>query len=571
MDEKRPKPIYVLDTNVLVDYPDIITEAGAEKPKNPTVDMAGAHLVVPSAVVRELSSFKREGSDRGKSARKVLKKLRLLSRLDHSRRYRWGAYYMENPIQLDKNGQTLSILPIHKDFKKSLPFSPDETDMDGQIVLAAISACYIVDGKKVDGSDEAYTVSKYSGREVIILTNDNEMAVRAHERGIATNRFGYDCPPPYTGRRNLVVPNELFNMLFLSGRVEREDFERLMPDEPRLVANEFIVMEPAEPEKCISYDPKCNPYFSNVGKFDYYDDAIVSLRFVRSFPVAPQSIGQALYAEALADPNIAAVICTGPAGSGKTYMATIYGYMACRIGQFINVAVVPCETTHKRGALPGGLEEKMDPQVQPLKNALRNYLLNEDIGLKKELENLKKYGSNEPESDDGENSLNGESDNATKGNADDKDTTKPKRRMKRRGYKSKNSNRPSIKSMVDERVNLIWHNWFSVVPIENARGQDFALQLAIYDEFQDQNISQADTLLKRIGANGKIVITGDIEQIHAPYLDETNNGLVYASGILHDDPMVAQVYFAEEDVVRHPLVKLIAERQKRAKSQKEDI
>ena len=113
-----------------------------------------------------------------------------------------------------------------------------------------------------------------------------------------------------------------------------------------------------------------------------------------------------------------------------------------------------------------------------------------------------------------------------------------------------------------DRVDLIWRNWFSSVPIENARGRDFAHELAIYDEFQDQNASQADTLIKRIGFDGKIVLTGDVRQIHAPYLDEINNGLVYASHLLHDHPMVAQVCLTEEEVVRHPLVKEVARRQR---------
>ena len=573
MEEKRP--IYVLDTNVLVDYPDIIPGENVDKPKNPTIDFAGAHLVIPSAVIRELSSFKRESSDRGRVARKILKRLRALTKKDKSGKW-WWSYKMDNPIVLSDDGLTLSILPVHKDFKGSLPFSPSEEDMDGQIILTAISASYITFGKSNDGKsealrneDEAYKT--YAGRSVIILTNDNGLAIRAHERGIATDRFGYECKAPYTGRRNLTVPTELFRLLFFDQRVERADFERLMPSEPKLVANEFIVMEPEDKEACSFYDPKCDPFFMNVGRFDYYKDAIVPLKYVASFPVAPQSVGQALYAEALADSNISAVICTGPAGSGKTYMATIYGYMACKVGQYINVAVIPCEGTHKLGALPGDLDEKMDPQVQPLKDALRNFLLKEDPALKRQLTTLRKYGANcDVDVELFEIECQCEEEPTTKNDTEENGNAKARRR-KRRENKSKNTNKKSVKTMVDERVNLIWRNWFSVLPIENARGKDFALQLAIYDEFQDQNISQADTLLKRIGANGKIVITGDIEQIHAPYLDETNNGLVYASSILYDDPMVAQVCFAEEDVVRHPLVKLIAERQRKAKSQKEDI
>ena len=105
---------------------------------------------------------------------------------------------------------------------------------------------------------------------------------------------------------------------------------------------------------------------------------------------------------------------------------------------------------------------------------------------------------------------------------------------------------------------MFFHN----IPVEKAQGLSFSYELVLYDEFQDQNAKQADTLIKRLGTNGKIVITGDIKQVHAPYLDSSNNGLVYASQLLYDNPMVAQVHFTEEEVIRHPLVKLVAERQK---------
>ena len=100
------------------------------------------------------------------------------------------------------------------------------------------------------------------------------------------------------------------------------------------------------------------------------------------------------------------------------------------------------------------------------------------------------------------------------------------------------------------------------MPIKYARGRDFAFEIAIYDEFQDQNRSQADTLIKRIGHDGKVIITGDIEQVHAAYLDRDNNGLVYARNQLLDSTFVAQVSFTEDEVVRHPLVQMVAKRQK---------
>lgn len=119
----------------------------------------------------------------------------------------------------------------------------------------------------------------------------------------------------------------------------------------------------------------------------------------------------------------------------------------------------------------------------------------------------------------------------------------------------------SIRAKLAEMVDLIWDNWFTNIYIENARGLSFLNEFVLYDEFQDQSRSQADTLLKRIGEHGKMVIAGDIAQIHAAYNDNYNNGIVYATELMKDDYQVARVSFIESEVVRHRLVRLIAERQ----------
>ena len=265
-----------------------------------------------------------------------------------------------------------------------------------------------------------------------------------------------------------------------------------------------------------------------------YERAIVKLRHIRNFPVYPKNAGQAIYAEALAEPSIPAVICAGRAGSGKTYMATIYGYKACARGEYIGVTAIPCENHSDIGALPGDLDEKMDLDVRPMKNALRNYLIREDKAIRKEMERVKNK----------KKSCENNSDCSNEG-----EITKS-----------------SIKRMLKDSVDTIWSNWFSSIPIDKARGHDFSYEVAVYDEFQDQNAMQADTLVKRIGENGKMILIGDLKQIHSPYLDEYNNGLVYASELLKDNSMVAQVFLTEDDVVRHPLVKEIARRQARKTS-----
>ena len=528
----RGQPIYVIDTNILVDYVDIIPNGEKIRLEEPLIDLSEAHLVIPTAVVRELSSFKGEKSERGKAARLVLKRLRKI--VEGKVCSMEEVYHLKAPIKFPNEGQTISILPVHKRFKEALPFCPSEDDMDGQIILAALTVEFLNAGLEIDGSAKPDIVASLRPQNVVILTNDNGLAIRARERGIPTSRYGYKHPEPYTGRRDVVVPDELFEEFLCSRKIERELFEEMMPNERKLVANEFIVMSTADQySKICGFDPANNPFFEHIGRYDVEEDAIVPLKYLKNFPLRVKNAGQAIYAEALENPNFSAVICTGPAGSGKTFMATVYGYNACKEGIFIGVTAIPCESQSKNGALPGDLDEKMDPDVQPLKNSLRNYLMIDDNKIQKELEQLRKTG-------------------ASKKGGDSKDPLE----------------KGSIKAKLKDRVDLIWENWFSSIPIENARGRDFAYELAIYDEFQDQSVAQADTLIKRIGTNGKIIITGDVDQIHAPYLDQSNNGLVYAVRQLYDSDMVARVCFTDDEVIRHPLVKLIAQRQKAAAAQK---
>ena len=113
------RPIFVIDTNILVDYPDIIPSNGkAAVVEEPTVDLSDAHIVIPTAVVRELSSFKREASERGKVARLVLRRLRSIF---EGKSLEMGeSYILKSGIQIGE--QVFSILPVHKNFKKVCPF-----------------------------------------------------------------------------------------------------------------------------------------------------------------------------------------------------------------------------------------------------------------------------------------------------------------------------------------------------------------------------------------------------------------------------------------------------------------
>jgi phosphate starvation-inducible PhoH-like protein len=66
---------------------------------------------------------------------------------------------------------------------------------------------------------------------------------------------------------------------------------------------------------------------------------------------------------------------------------------------------------------------------------------------------------------------------------------------------------------------------------------------------------QMKMFLTRLGVNSKAIVTGDITQIDL--VDPAKSGLVAVSEILGDVEGIKFVWFGEEDVVRHRLVKRI--------------
>ncbi len=59
------------------------------------------------------------------------------------------------------------------------------------------------------------------------------------------------------------------------------------------------------------------------------------------------------------------------------------------------------------------------------------------------------------------------------------------------------------------------------------RGRSIANTIIIIDEAQNLNAHEIKTIMTRIGEGTKIILTGDIEQVDSPYLDNTSNGFVY--------------------------------------------
>ncbi len=86
--------------------------------------------------------------------------------------------------------------------------------------------------------------------------------------------------------------------------------------------------------------------------------------------VAPRSLNQKRYLRAMLDHDL--VISTGPAGTGKTYLAVAVAASALKQEQVRRIVLVrpAVEAGEKLGFLPGDLAEKVNPYLRPLYDAL---------------------------------------------------------------------------------------------------------------------------------------------------------------------------------------------------------
>ena len=91
-------------------------------------------------------------------------------------------------------------------------------------------------------------------------------------------------------------------------------------------------------------------------------------------PVHPKTVGQKRYIKTISENTITLGI--GPAGTGKTYLAVAMAVNAFRSGAVSRIILTrpAVEAGEKLGFLPGDLQNKVDPYLRPLYDALFDFL-----------------------------------------------------------------------------------------------------------------------------------------------------------------------------------------------------
>jgi phosphate starvation-inducible PhoH-like protein len=96
----------------------------------------------------------------------------------------------------------------------------------------------------------------------------------------------------------------------------------------------------------------------------------------------PQSVNQEKYILSLIDKDLDIVVVSGPAGTGKTYLAMLAAIKSLRNGdcdKIILTRPAVAVDDEKHGFLPGDLNQKMEPWVRPLLDILKEYYSMKEI------------------------------------------------------------------------------------------------------------------------------------------------------------------------------------------------
>jgi phosphate starvation-inducible PhoH-like protein len=193
--------------------------------------------------------------------------------------------------------------------------------------------------------------------------------------------------------------------------------------------------------------------------------------------------GQQEYMDAIRRNEL--VICDGPAGSGKTYLAVALALECLRLEQVRKIVLVrpAVEAGEKLGFLPGDMIAKVNPYLRPLLDAIHDML---------EHEQVRRYMANDV---------------------------------------------------------------IEIAPLAFMRGRTLNDTFMILDEAQNTTCMQMRMFLTRMGANSRIVVTGDCTQ--SDLEKGTASGLKDAIRRLSRIPGVAIARLTGHDIVRHRLVREI--------------
>ena len=297
-----------------------------------------------------------------------------------------------------------------------------------------------------------YLTQERKNRRTILVTKDVNLRLKAKSLGIMaqdyfTDRI-QDIEKLYSGKR--VIQN--FNEILIDELYREEGVIKpgATAELDHLYPNEYLILKSQQKSALAIHHSK--------------EGLIKRVEKRNAYGIIPRNAEQTFALNALLNSDILLVTLSGKAGTGKTLIALAAALEMRRFYQQIYLArpIIPL-SNKDLGYLPGNLEAKLDPYMQPLYDNL-NVIKNQF-----------------------------------------------------------NENDKALKRIND----LLEYEKLFIAPLTYIRGRSLEKIFFIVDEAQNLTPHEVKTIITRAGEGTKIVFTGDPYQIDTPYLDAQSNGLTY--------------------------------------------
>ena len=415
MAKRKNTKTFVLDTNVILHDPSCINQFEEND------------IVIPITVIEEIDHFKRGSQVINLNAREFVRTLDSLT----------GKQLFNGGVELGKGKGKVRIV-ISKTIAKEIKDSFREDTPDHRILNTAFLL-----------HSEASLKSN-----VILVTKDVNLRMKAKALGVlaedySTDRIG-SIEELYSGKESIDnFDDEIIQQFYKSPfSIDADIVSKKI--ESDLIPNKYFVLK-NDHRSVLAYLDHDMQKFERIDKQNVYG-------------ITPRNAEQTFATHALCNMNIPLVTITGKAGTGKTLLALASALQVRKKYRQIYIArpIVPL-SNKDIGFLPGDVESKVGPYMQPL------------------WDNLKVIQDQ---------------------------------------FKESEAKFTTIE-------NLVKDNKLVIEPLSYIRGRSLQRIFFIVDEAQNLTPHEVKTIITRAGAGVKIVLTGDIYQIDHPYLDTQSNGLSY--------------------------------------------
>ena len=432
-----PAKLFVLDTNVLLHDPMCLFRFEEHD------------IFLPMIVLEELDGHKKGMTEVARNARQTSRSLDALADIG-------------NGLHLDVTGHTDARGKLFfqtQSLGYTLPTSLPQGKADNQI-LGVVEALRQQHGATGAGK---------TAREVVLVSKDINMRVKARALGLATDDYQNDKTLDdgdllYAG--SFALPGDFWathGQTVESWQQGVHTFYRVNgPVVPSLLINQFVYFEsPGEPSLYarVTEIRGNTAVFKTLKDYNHLKNAV--------WGVTTRNREQNFAMNLLMDPEVDFVTLTGTAGSGKTLMALAAGLTQVLDDRRYTEIIVTRATVsvgEDIGFLPGTEEEKMGPWMGALDD------------------NLEVLGKTDTSAGEW--------------------------------------GRAATSELIRSRIKIKSMNFM--------RGRTFLNKYVIIDEAQNLTPKQMKTLVTRAGPGTKIICMGNLAQIDTPYLTEGSSGLTFA-------------------------------------------